>query len=158
MKSTFVLSNNRSFLTYFVPLQCLGHIPFQLLLFGLVLRYRPSFKISTETNLVHDVGMCTTMENKNFQENKNFILQHLNKINKYSYFILNAQKIFIKRERGLARLVARGCREERARRRARVSPQDTAAVTGLHTCGKRALGTTQCITASHHTDNITSYS
>ena len=55
-------------------------------------------------------------------ENKNFILQHLNKVNTYSYFILNAQKIFNKlRERGLTRLVARGCREERAAARARES-------------------------------------
>ena len=34
-KSAFIFSNERSFFPVFAPLQCLDHIPFELLLFGL---------------------------------------------------------------------------------------------------------------------------
>ena len=53
----------------FRPLkQCLDHIPVELLLFGLSRNETPEkmralaglvFEISIETNLVHDVGLCT---------------------------------------------------------------------------------------------------
>ena len=33
-KSMFIFSNERSFFTFFAPLTCLDHIPFELLLFG----------------------------------------------------------------------------------------------------------------------------
>ena len=69
-KSVLIFSNERSFFSVFAPLQCLDHIPFELLLFGLS-RYSTPEKmralaclvpeISTETNLVHDVGLCTPL-------------------------------------------------------------------------------------------------
>ena len=61
--------NERSFFTFFAPLTCLDHIPFELLLFGPT-RYEisekiralasPLFEISTVKVYVHDVGFCTT--------------------------------------------------------------------------------------------------
>ena len=43
-KSMFILLNEPSFFTFFVPLTCLDHIPFELLLFGPT-RYEISEKI-----------------------------------------------------------------------------------------------------------------
>ena len=60
--------NERSFFTFFAPLTCLDHIPFDLILFGPT-RYEisekiralayPMFEISTVKVYVHDVGLCT---------------------------------------------------------------------------------------------------
>ena len=60
--------NERSFCTFFAPLTCLDHIPFELLLFGPT-RYEisekiralacPLYEISTVKVYVHDVGLCT---------------------------------------------------------------------------------------------------
>ena len=57
--------NERSFLTFFAPLTCVDHIPFELLLVGRT-RYEisekiralacPLFEISTVYDYVHDVG------------------------------------------------------------------------------------------------------
>ena len=59
---------NFHFLTFFAPVTCQDHIPFQLLLFGPA-RYETSvkiralasalFEISTVKVYVHDVGLCT---------------------------------------------------------------------------------------------------
>ena len=67
-KSMFIFLNERSFFTFFAPLTCLDHIPFELLLFGTT-RYEISekiralayqmFEISTVKVYVHDVGLCT---------------------------------------------------------------------------------------------------
>ena len=67
-KSMFIFLNERSFFTFFAPLTCLDHIPFELLLFGPT-RYEisekiralayPLFEISTVKVYVHDVGLCT---------------------------------------------------------------------------------------------------
>ena len=67
-KSMFIFLNERSFLTFFAPLSCQDHIPFELLLFGPT-RYEisekiralacPLFEISTVKVYVHDVGLCT---------------------------------------------------------------------------------------------------
>ena len=64
-KSMFIFLNERSFFTFFAPLTCLDHIPFELLLFGPT-RYEisekirtlacPLFEISTVKVYVHDVG------------------------------------------------------------------------------------------------------
>ena len=43
-KSMFIFLNERSFFTFFAPLTCLDHIPFELLLFGPT-RYEISEKI-----------------------------------------------------------------------------------------------------------------
>ena len=48
-------SNERSFLTFFVPLQCLDHIPFELLLFGLS-RYEMPEKIRALACLVFEIS------------------------------------------------------------------------------------------------------
>ena len=67
-KSMFIFLNERSFFTFFAPLICLDHIPFELLLFGPT-RYEisekiralacPLFEIFTAKVYVHDVGLCT---------------------------------------------------------------------------------------------------
>ena len=44
VKSMFIFLNERSFFTFFAPLTCLDHIPFELLLFG-PWRYESSEKI-----------------------------------------------------------------------------------------------------------------
>ena len=69
-KSAFIFSNERSFFTFFVPLPCLDHIPFELHLFSLSRCMMPEkmralvclvLEISTKTYLVHDVGLCTPL-------------------------------------------------------------------------------------------------
>ena len=67
-KSIFIFLNEHSFLTFFAPLTCPDHIPFELHLFGPT-RYDisekiralacPLFEISTVEIYVHDVGLCT---------------------------------------------------------------------------------------------------
>ena len=54
-KSVFIFSNERSFFTFFVPLQCLDHIPFELLLFGLS-RYEMPEKIRALACLVFEIS------------------------------------------------------------------------------------------------------
>ena len=64
----FFLFNELSFFTFFAPLTCLNHIPFDLLFFGPT-RYEisekiralecPLFEISTVKVYVPDVGLCT---------------------------------------------------------------------------------------------------
>ena len=66
-KPRFIFLNERSFFTFFCPLTCLDHIPFDLLFFGPT-RYEisekiralacPLFEISTIKVCVHDVGLC----------------------------------------------------------------------------------------------------
>ena len=67
-KSMFIFLNERSFFTFFAPLTCVDHIPFELLWFGST-RYEifeeiralacPLFAISTVKVYVHDVGLYT---------------------------------------------------------------------------------------------------
>ena len=67
-KSISIFLNERSFFTFFSPLTCLDHIPFDLLLFGPT-RYEisekiralayPMFEISTVKVYDHDMGLCT---------------------------------------------------------------------------------------------------
>ena len=54
-KSAFIFSNEPSFFSNFVPLQCLDHIPFELLLFGL-LRYKLPEKIRAPACLVFETS------------------------------------------------------------------------------------------------------
>ena len=54
-KSMFIFLNERSFFTFFAPLTCLDHIPFELLLFGPT-RYEISEKIRALACLVFEIS------------------------------------------------------------------------------------------------------
>ena len=58
-KSMFIFLNERSFFTFFAPLTCLNHIPFELLLFGPT-RYEISEKIGALACLLFEISTVNT--------------------------------------------------------------------------------------------------